>query len=73
MVQEAEGIPPDQQRMISVGKQLQDNFTLDESGLEHESVVHLVLRLRGGDGDSSSGPPRYSLSLNICGKLISLR
>ena len=72
MVQEAEGIPPDQQRMISVGKQLQDNFTLDESGLEHGSVVHLVLRLRG-DGGSSSGPPRYSLNLDICGKLISLR
>ena len=47
-IEEKEGIPPSQQRLIFGGKQMNDDKTLSEFNIEGGSVLHMVLALRGG-------------------------
>ena len=48
-IQDKEGIPPDQIRLIYGGKQLEDGMTLQQYGISHDDVtIHSILKLRGG-------------------------
>lgn len=59
MIYEAEGITVNELRLIWAGKQLENHFTVADYNMQRESTMHIVLNLRGGMYNETSGRNGY--------------